>query len=423
MKEKLTDTFLRALPPPPSGRLEIADLGCSGLAFRITENGARSWSFKFRDPGTTRPGRVKLGNYPDVSLKSARAVADEMRQRVAGGVNPSAQKKQDRAAAANRTFEALAKLYVAVVGDEKSDRFKRSAAQDEANLVRHVLPKWKGRRYDQITRADVIELLDGIMAAGTPIAANRVHSLISGVFGFAVDFDLLPFNPCVRLRKRGREHAGRRVLSDAELRLFWSGVVRSPVSLRTGQGLRFALLVGARIGEVAGARREEFVHLNDPDRAAWQIPEGRTKNDRSHYLPLAPPARAIVLALLELLPDDRQFLFPARSAAAAAMPSHSFTIAMRRFGESLSKEGDGVASWQAELPTPHDLRRTVRTRLAALGVTREDCDAIMNHSPRDVGGRHYDLYERAKEKRAALDRWAAALSAILKTPAGGSSNE
>jgi hypothetical protein len=174
--------------------------------------------------------------------------------RTTSPVNPSAQKKQDQAAAANRTFEALAKLYVAVVGDEKSDRFKRSAAQDEANLVRHVLPKWEGRRYDQITRADVIELLDGIMAAGTPIAANRVHSLISGVFSFAIDADLLPFNPCVRLRKRGREQAGRRILSDAELRLFWSGVVRSPVSPRTGQGLRLALLMTEHIGRTALAQ-------------------------------------------------------------------------------------------------------------------------------------------------------------------------
>jgi hypothetical protein len=57
---------------------------------------------------------------------------------------------------------------------------------------------------------------------------------------------------------------------------------------------------------------------------------------------------------------------------------------------------------------------TIRTRLAALGVVKEDRDAILNHAPRDVGARHYDLYQRAKEKRAALDLWSDALAKILE---------
>ena len=64
-------------------------------------------------------------------------------------------------------------------------------------------------------------------------------------------------------------------------------------------------------------------------------------------------------------------------------------------------------------PTPHDLRRTVATRLAALGVTREDRDAIMNHTPQGVGKKHYEVYGRQKEKRIALERWSTSLAGIL----------
>ena len=63
---------------------------------------------------------------------------------------------------------------------------------------------------DDVRRADVIELVEGIVTAGKPVLANRVQSLISSIFSFALDADLLSANPCARLRKRGEETAGTR---------------------------------------------------------------------------------------------------------------------------------------------------------------------------------------------------------------------
>jgi Tripartite tricarboxylate transporter family receptor len=109
-------------------------------------------------------------------------------------------------------------------------------------------------------------------------SANRVQSLVSTVFTFAVDAGLVEFNPCHRLRKRGVENVGRRVLSDAEIRLFWNGIVE-PIR-RVGLGLRLALLTGARIGEIARLDTAELEHLADASRAAWIIPGTRTKNKK-----------------------------------------------------------------------------------------------------------------------------------------------
>jgi integrase len=85
---------------------------------------------------------------------------------------------------------------------------------------------------------------------------------------------------------------------------------------------------------------------------------------------------------------------------------------MARFAESL----DPIAgkSWRADPPSPHDLRRTLATRLAELGVAKEDRDAVLNHRPSDVGKKHYDLYEREREKRSALAAWSARLTKILE---------
>jgi integrase len=415
MTTELTDGQLRALPPPASGRLELVDTRCVGLAFRITSAGSRSWCFRYRRPDDGETTRFKIGNYPAVGLSAARRHADKLREQLAGGIDPGKERQRERQAAPSRTFGALGERYLV----EHAARHKRasSAGADARNLRLHILPEWKERDIRKITRADAVELIEGLIRDHKPVLANRVGALLSKVFNFATDAGLTDRNPAARLGNRGVEVVGRRVLSDNEIRLFWSGIVEPPVSLRVGLALRLALLTATRASEIAGMHVREFVDLESQNHATWIIPSERTKNARTHLIPLSSLAIDTVQTAVALHSNREGYVFPSRLDREAPIEGHSLATAMRRFGESQS--GSCAPTWRVDPPSPHDLRRTARTRLAALGVSREDCDAIMNHSPRDVGGRHYDLYARAKEKRAALDRWAAALSAIMKTPAGG----
>jgi hypothetical protein len=108
MQKSLTDAFIRSIVPPADGRLEYADLRCGGLELRVTTAGARSWSFRFRDPRTGRVGRATIGSYPAIGLSAARSRADGMRQDVAAGINPAERKRRERVDAPAKTFGALA---------------------------------------------------------------------------------------------------------------------------------------------------------------------------------------------------------------------------------------------------------------------------------------------------------------------------
>jgi len=309
MQTKLTEVMLQSLKPPRIGRLEISDMRCRGLAFRLTTNGIATWAFRYRDH-QGKSARETIGKYPDIGLSAARARADDMRKRVANGQPPVER--------AGDTFEVVAARYV----NEYALRNKRSGDRDARNLALHVLPRWKDRPLSAIKRADIIELVEGIVTSGKPTLANRIQSLVSGVFSYALDAGIGESNPCYRLRRRGVENVGRRVLSDAELRLFWRGIVSpsSRVTERIGLGLQLALLTGARIGEIAGIRRDELHHINDANRAACIISGSRTKRHRrdkpapDHLIPLAPSAREIVLALLAA--HGEQYLFPHARVAA-----------------------------------------------------------------------------------------------------------
>lgn len=411
MKKVLTDAFCRAVKPPASGRIEISDLRCLGLVFRVTKTGASTWAFRFVEATTGRDLRATIGRYPDIGLSDARAEADNLRKRVAAGGNPIEEKRQERKLAGTRTFEALANRYL----DEHARRHKRerSIAEDERNLKKHVLPEWEKRDFRKLRRADCIELLEGIVAAGTPTAANRVHSLVSKIFSFAVDADLRESNPMTRLRKRGQEKTRKRVLSDDEIRVFWHKVVQPPISRQVGLALRLSLLMAGRANEVAGARLMEFSHLNQAKVAGWAIPASRVKNKRDFFVPLSALAVDTIKEAMALLPEGAQVLFPSPRSKdkSKSIAAHALTVAMARLAGQLDGQfGDNA-------PSPHDLRRTVETRMSAMGIAKEDRDACLNHKRNDVGSRHYDMHERDTEKRLAFNRYGDEIAKILAAKA------
>jgi hypothetical protein len=276
VRKPLTDVFVRSLEAPLNGRLGITDLRCNGLTLRVTKRGVKSWSFRFRDPKSRKLTRATIGTYPTVSLQMARERALELSRQVAGGVNPVEEKRKERDEAPTRTFEALAARYMT----EHARRYKRTAEADQRNLNVHVLPNWRGRPFDGIGRKDVIALCEGIVATGSPIQANRVQALLSKMFSFALDAELVTANPCARLKKRSKETTATRVLSDDELVLFWRRVGDPPNSKRIGQGLRLVMLTGVRVTELAGAEFKEFGRLDDAKNATWTIPAGARKMGR-----------------------------------------------------------------------------------------------------------------------------------------------
>jgi integrase len=401
MPTTLTDTLIRSLRAPKSGRLEIHDEKCTGLVIRVTPAGAKTWSFRFRDPRSGVLTRATIGPYPEIALATARERAIDLRRGVASGINPIEAKRRERELSQSRTFGALAERYL----NEHARRFKRSAAADERNLRLHVLPKWAKGRFDEITRADVIELCEGMVAAGTQTNANRVQALISKIFAFGVDAGLMSANPSHRLAKRGVENRGRRVLTDEEIALFWTRSSQPPVSPRVGLALKIALLTAARAGEVAGMCEEEIVDI-DSSRARWEIPAHRSKNGHAHVIPLSALAAQLITEAMAMATRKSPFVFASPTVKAAPITAHALAVAMQRMGCRITAEMPGFHLWLAEPPSPHDLRRTVATRLASLGVPSEDVAACLNHVRRDVTGRHYDMYARLVEKRRALDLWA-----------------
>jgi len=415
----LTDAYLKAQKAPSAGRLEIADAKSRGLSFRLTAGGVATWSFRFRDRLTGKVERRTLGRFPDMSLARARELADLDRAKVIDGKNPAAALRQARDAERRAiSFDALADRYLT----EHCERTKKATtASVERSYLASARAAWATKKAKDISRQDVREFLDE-RAKTAPIGANRTLATLSQMFAWAVEREILDVSPIVKIAKpTKRESAKDRVLIEAEVPVLWRAF--DSLDQIMAAAFRVLLLTGQRPGQIVGMEIGEIHDLQKPGRATWHIPAAKRKDTRGtkrgpHIVPLPGLAVEIVESAIAAKSEDDKspWVFWSFRNRGEAIDSHSLSRAMIRLIAELPKDGDSaeaVARLRADRPTPHDLRRTLATQLAALGIRREDRLAVLDHSEGDVHDQHYDRYDRLPEKRIALEAWERRLREIL----------
>ncbi len=199
-----------------------------------------------------------------LSLAKARAKAKDALLEVANGVDPAEVKQQRRDA---DTMTDLTTQYLAWAEENK-----RSWVEDKRRINKYVLPAWKHRAVASISRRDVKHLLASIAA---PVECNRVHTLVSRLFSYAVDEEVIDVHPIARMKKLHQEASRSRVLSYDEIRVFWAATEDMPSTMRAAFRLRL----------ITAQRGKEVVHLRwqDVDLVTgwWTIPsEYRRTNCR-----------------------------------------------------------------------------------------------------------------------------------------------
>jgi integrase len=425
--ETLTDARIRSAPPPKTGIVELWDSKTSGLCLRVMKSGIRSWTFRYRPASGAAFRRVTLGRYPVLSLVEARAKAENIRNQVRTGADPQQDKRDDRAALRHApqalSFDALADLYI----ERYAKRQKASWKNDEGYLRANARPAWGKRDAASITSQDAARLLFDVVAR-SPISANRLRSVLVKLFGWACESALLADNPMLGVKKPHREGKGKtRTLRDDEIRVLWRGLDQAKAAPGIVAALRTLLLLGQRPGEVAGMALSELHHLDNDCTAHWELPAPRMKARKSHVVPLPPLAREIVVAELARQRDTDpkakpEFVFASKFAERARLARHSLSQSFGRVIDGLDDSGadaETVARLKTDPPTPHDLRRTLATGLARLGIPRDDRLAVLAHSYGDVH-EIYDQYDRLPQKRAALEAWERHLRKVIAgKPAGG----
>jgi integrase len=260
------------------------------------------------------------------------------------------------------------------------------------------LPHWGSRPIREITKTDVNDLLDGKASrrerprkgtdGGAAVQSNRTLTRLRTLFSWAKAQGLIEADPSAGVMPRGKETTRSRVLSDEEIKLFWTGC--EAVGWPSEPILRLLLLTGQRESEVAGIRWSEIA---DVDECTWEIPRERTKSDRAHTVHLSEFAVEIIRSLPHLGGD---VVFPTRNGG----PVSSFSKAKIRLDALMAKQAqEPIAPWVI-----HDLRRTAVDIMARLNVLPHVADKILNHSGGTIHG-VAATYNRTHISTNARPRW------------------
>src|SRR5579862_891627 len=415
-KKKLTELFCESVGAPTAGRDEYYDAAFGGLVLRVSANGRKSWSLHYRFGRKKR--RFTIGNFPAVKPAQARHLAGAALDRVSLDFDPSEEKQAKRNAPlpAADTVEAVVEDYL-----EQHARKNTGAGtfKETARILRReVIAAWGDRPIGSITRGDVNKLIDGTVARGAEIQANRTLARLRAMFNWAVGKDRLQISPAARVKPPIKERTRDRSLNDQELRWLWAAC--EEVAWPFGPLTKLLILTAQRRDEVAGMERSEL----DLDKKTWTLPREKMKNDRAHEVQLSDAAIAVLRSLPSEPVGTRGLVFTTNGETAVSGFSRAkdrldkAMLKQRRRSLGLPEDDDGLRvalrigknkQLPAEIPnwTIHDLRRTAATGMARLNFPPHVVDKVLNHVSGTIRGvaAIYNRFEYLDERRKALEAW------------------
>jgi integrase len=280
-------------------------------------------------------------------------------------------------------------------------------------IEKDILPEWTGRKVSSITRRDAVLILDEIRERA-PIGANRVHSVLVRMLNFAAERGIIEFSPLGSMR-RGRESARARVLTDDEIKALWKALDLDNADVDIYQVSKLAikaiLLSGQRPGEVSSM---SWDHIHGD---TWIIPADQRKNREENRVPILPMLAEVIERAKPfgsgsgyVFPSPRSSLYGFKRPQKAKPKEDDAPVSRLGLSNAIRRHSKDMGI--EERFTPHDLRRTARTRLAELGVSDIVAERVLGHKLQGVLG-IYNRHSYDVEKRQALGLWERRLSEIL----------
>jgi integrase len=386
-KTRLTKSAIDALPTPNKEMVHW-DQALPGFGVKMTPKGRKVFIVLYRaGGGGSRLRKYTIGPYGRITLHNARIEAQKVLAARLVGRDPAAEKLEARRRLTADTVAEVVTLYAKLHLSQR-----RSGRELMQILQRDFVSRFGAWSVHAISKRDIIDVVNAVVDRGSPVAANKTLKVVRTFFGWCVGRAILERSPCDGVRAPTTERARDRVLTDGEL----ARIIRAARQLGGPYGAIVEVLA------LTGQRRDEVARMSwdevDLERCVWRLPAQRTKNDKPHIVQLPDSAVAVIAAQ----PRVGGLVFSRNGVTAVG----DFSSQKRRL-DGLC----GVSTWRL-----HDLRRTMVSGMARLGVAPHVADKVLNHVGGTISGvaAVYQRHEFLSERRDALGRWGGHVEGLLR---------
>ncbi|MCC4218233.1 tyrosine-type recombinase/integrase [Vibrio parahaemolyticus] len=410
----LTVSAIRGLKPKDKPYYEWdtnSQRGRGKLGVQVTPKGSKTFVFRYFVEGKTK--FIRLGRFPELSLNDARGKQKEMGELLLQGIDPKeqlesqhkAQQLAKREEARKGSIKQLFEAYVSQMEKDGKRTHKAVLASLEKEVYPVIPPATKAK---EVTTHDLMLVLAAMIKRDAKTQSNRVRSYLMAAFNYGLKHDNDPanfideakfgllLNPVAAIPKqKDAERVGEHYLKMGEVIGLIDDLNNEYERFKMGDAIRNLILLclytgGQRPYELAASRWEAI----DWQQKTLLITSDISKNKRPHLIPFTDSA--LVVLERQRLNNDSEFIFP-----------HRFNTTDHIRLDSLSQ---GIARYREASPhikpfTPRDLRRTCKTLMGEIGISKSLRDRLQNHALNDVSSKHYDRYEYLPEKRIALESW------------------
>lgn len=407
----LTHNEIAALPPKKTPYYTFEDTRARGtgrLGIQVHPTGNKVFVFRYKRGD--KWAFVRLGNFPSLKLVEAREKAKLLSQLIRDGLDPKDELEQqsrerEQAKREHEQQGTIEQLFHSYTEQMKKDGRRTHAAVLLA-LEKETYPVIKPTtKAKDVTAHDIKIILAQMIRRGADTQSNRVRSYLMAAFNYGLKHDNDPanfiddakfglvMNPVAAIPKqKAAERVGERFLTWSEARQLLNDMGQP-----TALGLTLRSLI--RLCFFTGGQRPYELAASRWANIDWQskiltITADISKNGRPHLIPLTDSALR-VLREQQATAAGSPFVFPHAVKPDEHMPMASLSQAIDRY-----RKRTEMAHF-----IPRDFRRTCKTLMGELGITKDLRDRLQNHALNDVSSKHYDRYEYLPEKRQALEMW------------------
>jgi integrase len=332
-----------------------------------------------------------------LTLKQARKKAEAMSEVIAGGGDP----REHTSRAKYGTYKAARDAFLKRAQTATGEPWKSSTKAGYKSALEYTrLKKWELMPVVTITHNHIQSHINWLEDAGKYTSARRHLAYLKAFFGWCrkKKQGLIPSGTPLPTEdvelEKPKDNARKRHLSPDEIIILWKATER--MAYPWGTYYRMLLLTGQRLNEVAKIRRDDL------EGALWT--QAENKASRVHIVPL----NRLALAELEATPKHSEYYFSTRPDVPISGFSKSKKALDTEIATILEENEVEMEHW-----TPHDLRRTMTTRLRAIRIPLAVCSKLLNHAEQGVTSEHYDQYDMLDEKTQAMDAWGDYLEQLI----------